>query len=180
MKLRLTRLKLTLSMGATVSVMFLGAGCGDSNDRNVAVSGDESATAPLSEITIDSSPMSKARFVRQAGALCRKARVEFQEKIFNFLREVSGNTSRPESVQEVEGVETALVPVYESMMESIAALGAPDRDVDEVEAFFDAIQLDLNETLNEPSRLYRSPTPFDQAPALAEAAGLDGCANSLA
>jgi hypothetical protein len=152
-----------------VAVLAVG-GCGGSDDSS---SGAENGSV----ITVSSGSLSKADFVRQADAICKEARRQYDDSFNEFAKTHKLGGSPGEWVGEV--VDTILIPTYEKQIDQINALGAPSGDEKEVSSFLNALQKRLDSMHKTPTELGESLTPFEKPAALAKAYGLAGCAASL-
>lgn len=160
--------------GVAVVAFLLGvaSGCGGS---------DSSATGSAGgEITVEAGSLSKAEFIAKADALCKDSRAQFDRALRTYTQNnpLSGS-AEDETEQLGKVVDTILSPTYENLTEEITSLGAPSGDEEQVAAFVQAIQQDLDEASENPSKAFRDLQPFDEPIKLANAYGLTGCAASL-
>lgn len=138
------------------------AGCGGSSDSS-------------SEVTASS--LSKAQFIKQADAACKKGEEEVQSDFKAFASE-NENLANPTEDQFSELIETVLVANVEQELEDIRALGAPSGDEEKVEAILAAREEGVEEAEAQPKRAVESSLAgFEKANGLAKAYGLEACSN---
>jgi hypothetical protein len=136
------------------------AGCGDD------ASSKESQNASLS----------KPQFVRQADALCQRAKSRFQAEYTRVLRENEATESEQRLATELVDV---VIPIYSDLIDEIESLGAPAGDEQEISAFLDALQVRLDYADASPTQFVGSLHPFAEATKQAKAYGLNECAKSF-
>jgi hypothetical protein len=144
-----------------VLVALLASGCGSSDS-----SGDAG--------------MTKAQFIARADAICKESRDAINQAYASFLKANAKRVSSAADEQnQVEGVvTTVLVPSFEQQVRQLRALPAPSGDEQEVAAMLDAVQHGLNGATQQPLKFAGDAKRFGEAPDLARAYGLDGCAQS--
>jgi hypothetical protein len=151
---------------AALAVLLLAAGCG----------GGDSSSTSADEITVKTSSLSKAEFIKRADAVCEAARKEFDREYNVFLRRKFGKNT-DERVLQAELADTVIIPSFAKEVDGISALGAPNGDEQEIASFLKALQKRLNELHEDSSEL--SNEMFNKPAKLAIAYGLNGCAKSL-
>jgi len=150
--------------------LLLATGCG----------GDDSATGSSSdgEVTVETSSLSKAQFTKQANAVCSETRKQIEGELAAYLKKQNEDpTAASEGDPEIELVEETVIPNMQKQVDEISALGAPSGDEEELSAFLNSLQKTVDEMSDDPKTFIRSQGSFGDAPKLAEAYGLDGCAS---
>lgn len=104
---------------AATAIAAIAVGCGGDDD------GGGDATAAT---TVSTSSLTKEQFVKQANAICERER----DKILNS-----------ETATFEKAVTVDLVPAFESIVDELRALGAPQGDAATIEAYLDAMEEDI-------------------------------------
>ncbi len=142
-----------------LAAALIWAGCGGGGDST--------------EVTASS--ISKADFVKEADAACKKGEEAVQADFKTFLKE-NKNIQNPTETDYAGLVETVLVSNIEQEVEDIRALGAPSGDVDEVEAMLVAREEGIEEAEAQPKKAVQgNPAGFTKAGKLAQEYGLKVC-----
>jgi hypothetical protein len=155
-----TKLFCLVVFAALTGTMLLASGCGSSDE-----------SADNGGVTVEAGSLSKAEFIKQVEAICRKDRKRFEAKLAQLSREKRGKPSTEAGVL----VDRAVRPVYEREVDEISSLGAPKRDADDVAAILSTMQRTLEDAGDDPSRFVTG-VQFSAPAKLAERYGLDGCA----
>ncbi len=129
-------------IGALVGALLV-AGCGGGDDN-----GDSTAS------------LSKAQFVKQGNAICRKgnAKIETEFEKFAEERNLQENKKPSKPVFE-EATETILVPGITSQVEEIRALGTPEGDEGEVDEILTGAEEAVEEAEEEPVSFAEGESP---------------------
>lgn len=119
---------------AALACVVAVAGCGSSDDND--------STASLS----------KAQFVKQGNAICRKgnAKIESEFEEFAENHQLQENKKPSKPVLE-EATETILVPQISNQVEEIRALGTPEGDEGEVDAILGGAEEAVEEAEEDPA-----------------------------
>jgi hypothetical protein len=127
----------------------------------------------------DSGPASitKAEFIEQADAACKKGEEEIQKDFAVYLQERK-NQEKATAQDYAELVETVLVPNAEAEIDAIRALGAPSGDEKKVEAMLTAREESIEMSEKDPQAIIKdSKKIFGPASKLAKEYGLKTCGN---
>lgn len=148
-------------IACVLGVALVWAGCGSSSDSN-------------SEVTASS--ISKAQFIKEADAACKKGEEEIQEDFKAFAAE-NASVKNPTEEQFSELIDAVLVANIEREVEDIRALGAPKGDEQEVEAILVAREEGIEEAEAQPKRAVQgNMAGFEKADKLAKEYGFGSCA----
>lgn len=142
-----------LCLLAALSLLF--AGCGG---------GDDETTSSLT----------RAQFIKQGNAICKKAEEEKGKAIRALLAKVKPNQQFSQERKE-QLVLTVILPPYEQMTEDLKGLGAPEGDEEKVEAIIKEMEKAAKETKADPSVAVTSVREFEEANKLATKYGLTSC-----
>lgn len=145
-------------VGVVVTAAIV-AGCGSS-------SGDETSS------------LTKAQFVAQADAICKKGNAEIESEAEAFQEKNGlGENDEPSKAQQAEVSETILAPNVKNQAEEIRALGAPSGDEDEISAMLDSLDEGVEEIEANPQGPFEAnqPNPFGPANKIAKEYGLKVC-----
>ena len=120
----------------------------------------------------DDSP-TKAEFIQQADAICKKAHDEFEKD----FQQAFGN-ERPSNAQLEKFATSNLVPGTQGEIDEISALEPPPGDETEVEAIIDAVQGGVDKIKADPGILLPSvpEDPLAKGHQLAKQYGMKECA----
>jgi major membrane immunogen (membrane-anchored lipoprotein) len=142
---------------AVLAVALVVVGCGSS----------DSSTASIT----------KAEFIKQADADCKKGEEEIQKDLAVYLKEHK-DLEKPTEDDYSELVEAVLVPAAEQEIDDIRALGIPSGDEDQVEAMLDAREASIEKAQEEPKAVVQNGgSVFGEASKLAKEYGLKDCGN---
>jgi hypothetical protein len=158
---------------AAMAALLVG-GCGGSDNSEAGASGGE--------ITVETGSLSKAQFIKRADEMCRKDRAQAVREFQAFMSETGQSTQlspQEEKARLGEVVDTILVPIYEKLIDQLAALGAPEGGEQEVAGFLGAVRRVLDRLEGDPTLLNSLNNPFTPASERARKYGLTGCAGSL-
>jgi hypothetical protein len=153
-----------LAVSAIVlAACVLGSGCGGDSDSTTTASGP-------------SKPLTKAEFVRQGDAICKKGISEKNRAIEESLDKLSAKQRADQATLERLLVEVALPPVQE-MAEELDDLGAPKGEKKKVAIVVDALKTALEDAEADPATaLNESEEIFGRSDRLAGRYGLKACA----
>lgn len=149
---------LIATLAGVLAIAMIVAGCGSSSDDTTA-------------------SLTKAEFIAQADAICKKGNGEIESEFESFAKENDiKENEEPSKAQGAELVETVLVPNVENQSEEIRDLGAPSADEEEITAMLDALDEGVEEAEAEPETVFTSKTdPFGPANKIAKEYGLEVC-----
>jgi hypothetical protein len=151
--------RLIAMLAGVVAIAVIAAGCGSSDDNS------------------STSSLTKAEFIKQADAICKKGNDEIEEGFESFAKENNiPKNKEPTDDQSKELVETVFVPSISSQSEELRELGAPSGDEDEISAMLDSLDEGIEEAEEEPEALFNSKSdPFGPANKKAAQYGLKVC-----
>jgi hypothetical protein len=123
----------------------------------------------------DDSP-SKAEFIKQADAICKKAHDRFQKK-FEAFQFSQGTNVRPTEAQLERFAETTLVPGVQGEIDDVGNLEQPSGDEDQIDAILEAEQTGVDKVKANPAILSPSvkDDPLAKGQQLAKAYGMKEC-----
>lgn len=136
---------------AVVLLALLGAGCG----------GDDESEA-----------LTKAQFLKQGNAICKKAEEERGEAINKAAETFKGKEI---SLKEQEDLVLEVLPTYENATTKLDELGAPEGDEKKVEALVEAMEGAAEQVKASPGTALETSVPFKKANELAKKYGLESC-----
>jgi hypothetical protein len=140
-----------------LAIAMIAVGCGSSDDST--------------------SSLTKAEFIAQADAICKKGNAEIESDFEAFAKENGlKENQEPSKAQGVELVETTLVPNIQGQADELRALDPPSEDEAEVTAMLDSLDEGIEEAEADPEALFASKTdPFGPANKIAKEYGLKVC-----
>jgi len=149
-------------LGVLIAAAIL-AGCG--SDSSSGASATDEAAAPLS----------KAEFVKQAGAICQQGLKKKDEAVSAALKEQTEQAQGAPSAQEtVKLIEETVLPAYSNTVDQLSQLGAPKADGAKVEKMMGEFETALQAVEADPAKANKT-NPFASADEAAEAYGIKGC-----
>jgi hypothetical protein len=167
-----------------VAFALWGCGGGSGGDSTAAGDGGSTATAgPEGESASSgggsASPSSatpaKGEFVVQANAICKKQKEAGLAAVGEYVKEHGG--AAESSAILVRALHVVFLPYVQSQVDEIAALGAPQGDRDEVQAYLNAMQKAVDQAGDSgPNATQVFTQSFAPSAKLARQYGIDACA----
>lgn len=152
-----------LLIGVVVATGSLAAGCGGG-----------------SGIEVETGDLTKAEFIKRANGVCGAIRLQFARDFSNYYRDHSPKQVGSEEKWAEEVVDRAVVPNYEvRLIDRFSTLGVPSAEKDEVVAFLEAVQQQVDKMQENANELTKSPFPFAKPAKLARKQGLTRCADAF-
>lgn len=149
---------LIATLVGVAAIAMIVAGCGSSSDDST-------------------SSLTKAEFIAQADAICKKGNAEIESGFEDFAKEAGiKKNEEPSTAQGVEVSETVLIPYIKEQSEELRDLGAPSGDEGEITAMLDSLDEGIEEAEADPEALFTSKSdPFGPANKKAKEYGLEVC-----
>jgi hypothetical protein len=143
-----------------LAIAVVAAGCGGSDNNDTTAS------------------LTKAEFVKQGNAICRKGNAKIESGFEEFAEEHHlGKHQKPSKQVLEEATETILIPQIKAQVEGIRALGTPEGDEGEVDEILSGAEEGIEEAEEDPAAFAESESPkFKQTNKKARAYGLTVCA----
>jgi hypothetical protein len=149
-------------IAVTVAVGLVGAGCGSSSSTTASTAAKPALT--------------KAQFLAQGNAICAQGNQK-SAAAAKALEKVVGNHA-PTQAQITAYVNGVFVPLIQTQIDQIKALGAPSGEQATVTRMLDVAQTDLNTVKSNPAALVSNNShPFANFAQLAHGYGLTACAS---
>lgn len=149
-------------LAAVAAIALIGAGCGGGSDST--------------EGTESTSSLSKVEFVKKGNTICAENEKEIQTGIEKFVKEHKLSEKKQPSEGELKELSEVLLPIVESQIDEIRALGSPSGDEKEVEAILSAAEKGVEEVEKKPSVIGEpGGGPFTKANKLSVEYGLTKC-----
>jgi hypothetical protein len=149
-----------------------GSGSGGSSDGDETSGGDETAS------------LSKAEFVKQADAVCKKGSEEVRAEFAAYLKENKikeigeGNESKAEAEGRIEEVIEAAIPTLRQQLDGIRALAAPTANEAQVNAYLEAAEEGIEKGEEDPVELFTATEKvLAKSDKLAKEVGFKVCGN---
>lgn len=152
------------------------AGCGSSGDSTAASSESTGTATTGKEAPVHSSSLSKEEFIAQAGAICTKEKTAGLEAMGNYVKQHPGATGQGKVALIGEALQKVFLPSIQRQVDQIRALGAPEGEEQEVEAFLDALQEAVDQASQGTPSGGKFGKAFASSAALAHEYGLTACA----
>jgi hypothetical protein len=153
--------RLIALIGAVMAFAAIVAGCGSSSSS-----------------TESTASLSKAEFVKQGNAICEAGNKEINAGFEEFAKEREfSKTKQPSPAEIEEGAEEIVVPSIRKQIDQIKALGAPEGEEEQVEAFVENAETQLEKGEEDASLLAdESKHLFASVNEEGKALGLTACA----
>jgi hypothetical protein len=150
-----------LALLASIAALAV-AGCGG---------GDDSTSASTSaELTAD-------EWVAQADQICAQGDKDQQAAIRQFFQDNGISTSQQPTAAQFQQLATEVViPSIEEQINAVEALPVPEESADQVDAFVEQADADLEKLKSDPSQVIDEGA-FDETEKLARELGLQNCAS---
>jgi hypothetical protein len=155
---------------ATVSALGV-AGCGGD---------DETSTTPTtgaSGASGASGPLTAGEWTTQADDICAQGDKDQRAAIEQFIKE-QGISGQPSSAELEQLASEVIIPNIEQQINAIKALPAPEDQAEQITAFVDQAETDLNGLKDDPGQITEgNANPFAETRTLAQDLGLKNCAS---
>jgi hypothetical protein len=123
----------------------------------------------------DDSSLTKAEFVKQGNAICKKGAQEINAGFEKVAKTIPKN-QQPSQAQLEKFANDTLIPSVQGQIDDIRALDPPSGDEDQVNALLDSAQEALDKVKQDPSLAVGGKSdPFKKANQQAKAYGLTVC-----
>ena len=134
------------------------AGCGD----------DESSADSLS----------KTEFVEQGDPACKKANDKGEKQLLAFLKSNAKAEKPLTKDQEAELVNTVIVPLIKTQVDTLNGLGSPEGSEEEAEALIAELESIQGEAEKDPVKTASSGEPFAESEKMAKELGFKYCGHN--
>ena len=161
-----------LALAAIAAALFA-VGCGDDDDDTTSsTTTTEAGATGATDATADT----KEQWIATADEVCANADKEIERAV-----EQSGlsENSTPEEVTTF--VETAVIPIQQSVVDTLRGLAPPEEEADQVSEILDEVQASIDTVSSDPDLLAdpdAAETAFDEADQLAQDYGMQECGSS--
>jgi hypothetical protein len=152
------------SAACAFAVAIAAVGCG-SGSGGSGGSGDE----------VTASSITKAQYIKDAGAICEGATKRIKVDFGVYLREEGDEEAKASAAHYADLVDAVFAPNVEQEIEELRELGAPKQDVSTVEAMVKAREEALAAVEADPKSLTTN-QPFEKSIKAAKDYGLAACA----
>ncbi|HEX3173442.1 MAG TPA: hypothetical protein VHQ43_04390 [Solirubrobacterales bacterium] len=164
-----------LSVFAGVVVLLALGGCGGGDDGGSTAADGTGTTTSAKQGSPSGASLSEDEFVERAIAICKREKRAGLAAMGLYVKQ-HGGSAQGNAVL-VEALRTAFLPHVQTQVEEIRALGAPNGDDGEVQAYLDATE----EAVDRASAKAGGSTQifgesFEESAQLAHDLGIDKCA----
>jgi hypothetical protein len=125
----------------------------------------------------DDNAPTKAAFIKQADAICKKGNQEINKQAHAYFKEVGlTRHEKPTKEQVTHLADQILIPSVQKQVDGVEGLTPPKGDEDQVQAVTDAANSAIDKGKQDPASLLSNKTdPFKKANQLAKSYGLKVC-----
>ncbi len=183
-KLRLTALMM-------IAIALLAVGCGGSSDGGGTSGGGETSSSSDSSggdetsSTEVAATVPKAVFIKEADAICSKARKQTETEFAAYLKEEgikeigeAGESAAETKAREAEVIETLGIPALSRQQKEIREIGLPEGEEELAETYLAEAEKGIETGEANPSLLYNSSQKvFAKSDKLAGELGFKVCGN---
>lgn len=189
-RVREARLSSLCALAIAAAIGLTVGGCGGSSD-STAVSSESTDTATAgkeaggagkegkgggNEAPVHSSSLSKEEFIAQAGAICTKEKTAGLEAMGEYVKQQPGVAGAAKIELIGEALQKVFLPAVQRQIDQIRALGAPEGEEAEVEAFLSALQEAVDQAGQGTPANGQFAKDFASSAELAHEYGLTACA----
>ena len=122
----------------------------------------------------DEKPLSKAEYVKQGDAICKKAQASGEKKVEEMFGDLGPN-EKPSDEQLTTLVEDVIKPNTQGQLNDLRDLTPPEGDEDTVNGIYDGVEEGLAKVEDDPKILLSKDDPFAPATKKAEEYGFKEC-----
>ena len=119
-------------------------------------------------------PLSKAEYIKQGDAICKKGNAELQKEADEMFKDL-GENEQPSEEELGPFVEDVIKPNLESQLNDLRDLSPPEGDEDEVKAIYDKLEEGLGKVQDDPALLLSEDDPLQPATDAAGEYGFKEC-----
>jgi hypothetical protein len=168
-----------LALVAAIAVLVGGCGGGSDSTGTAGTGGGAEAKSGNGSAAEAASSLSKSEFVEKADAICNRDKRQGLAEMSTYVKEKGAESASPQAKIALlrEALQAVFLPKVQDQIDEIRALGAPQGDEQEVEAFLAALQegLDAASKAATPTNALFGQS-FKRSGELARAYGLTACA----
>ncbi len=124
----------------------------------------------------DEEPLTKAEYIEQGDAICKKAQEEVEKEVEEMFGDL-GATEEPSEEQLTTLVEDVLKPNTEGQLSELRDLPPPEGDEDTLNGIYDGVDEALAKIEDDPKILLSGDDPFEAPSEKAADYGFKVCSN---
>jgi hypothetical protein len=148
--------RLIAMLAGVVAIAVIAAGCGSSSDDS----------------------LTKAEFIKQGDALCKKGSAEIETEVESYAKENGISLkSEPTSAQLKEISENVVVPGVRSQLEGLQDLGVPSEEEDVANELLESLEEGVEKGEEDPAAFVEEEDVLADANKLAKEYGFKECGN---
>lgn len=125
----------------------------------------------------NTSSLSKAEFVKQADAKCKKMNEAARNELGAYLQK-NTNGEFPGPEEELELVTTIVAPLLQKQVDTLNELGIPEEDNGQIAKFVEEVERVAEEAEDDPKATVSGGAPFEKAEALGKPLGFEHCGHN--
>ena len=122
----------------------------------------------------DEEPLSKAEYIKQGDAICKKANAELEREAEEMFRDL-GSNERPSEEQLSTFVEDLIKPKIQGQVDDLRELSPPEGDEETVNAIYEKVEEGLSKVEGDPQLLLSDDDPLQPATDAAADYGFKDC-----
>jgi hypothetical protein len=149
---RLPQLKRLQAAGLSIAAALLLSSCGGGGDEQ---------------------PLTKAEYVKQANAICKKG-VEAKDSVVQALLKAQAQREGKPSKKDYEALITAALPALQDMTQELAGLSAPSKGEKVANRMVDQFEAAVKKAEEDPGSALQT-DPFEDATETARSYGIENC-----
>ena len=124
----------------------------------------------------DSDSLSKAEYIKQGDALCKKGSGEIEKEVETYARENNISLKSEPSEEQLEAIsEDVVIPAVQSQLDGLKDLGTPSEDEAKSNEVLDALEAGIEKGEEDPGAFVEGKGTLGKANELAEEFGFKVC-----
>ena len=149
--------RLIAMLAGVVAIAVIAAGCGSSSDST-------------------SSSLTKAEYIKQGDAVCKKGSGEIEEEVDTYAKENNISLKSEPSKEQLEAIsENVIIPAVQSQLDGLKALGTPSEDEGRSNEVLDALEEGIEKGEEDPGAFVEGKGTLVKANELAKEFGFKVC-----
>jgi hypothetical protein len=147
--------RLIAMLAGVVAIAVIAAGCGSSSS---------------------SDSLTKAEYIKQGDALCKKGSGEIEEEVETYAKENNISLKSEPSEEQLEAIsEDVVIPAVQSQLDGLKGLGTPSEDEDKSNEVLDALEEGIEKGEEDPAAFVEGKGTLVKANELANEFGFKVC-----
>lgn len=153
--------RLIAVLAGIVAIAVIAAGCGSSSDSTSSAS------------------LTKAEYIKQGDALCKKGSSEIEAEVETYAQENNISLKSEPSKAQLEAIsEDVIIPAVQSQLDGLKGLGTPTEEEDKSNEVLEALEEGIEKGEEDPGAFVEGEGTLGKANKLAKEFGFTVCGQS--